>query len=389
MLSLSDRSRRFIEEDPEATVFMHADEDQDEDTLQFGEAVSFEEHDDVKRLREFILKGTSSKLKATLEKLRALKTSAETVTHGTLAGLMEKEILALRPLIQADLTRATYTSFLQGIADTVAETPEPDSAALVDTSIPPVEELLPALSGPEIVEAETVHLPVLDNVVKTLRSKPAAVGINYKDTAEKVHTGSFAITHKEVTEKGAQVVRDLLAEALQKGTNKDEFIDTVITKLEEHTFSEPHLENVFRTNTAAALSDGQAAAMANPLVSDHFPYVAYHATADARVRKEHMALEKLGLNSTNIYRADDPTFKKLRPPWDYQCRCSWHGVTVEQAARKGVQEAIQWLERAKTMAKEKGGSFYQFLSATAPLTSEHVQPPTFEPSPEFKRNPGE
>jgi RNA polymerase sigma factor (sigma-70 family) len=339
--------------------------------------VAFEENDAVRKLREFVLKGTNAKLREAVARMRKLK-EATALNHGTLAGLLENEVLALQPLLTADLSKAMYSSALQGVAEQVQQLPDqPDSGLLVE--IPKLVEAIP-----ELKDAEDVHLPVLDHVIQTLQSKSAATGVNYKETARKVHQGAFAVT-ADITDKASGQIRDLLAEALQKGTNKDEFIDTVITKLEEGTFSEHHLENVFRTNTAAALSDGQAAALANSLVTDHFPYAAYHATVDGRVRKEHLALEKLGLNGTNIYRQDDPVFKKFRPPWSYQCRCSWHGVTVEQAARRGVQEAVQWLERAKAMAQERGGSFYQYLNATQPATSEYVTPPPFDPSPEFKR----
>jgi uncharacterized protein with gpF-like domain len=116
-----------------------------------------------------------------------------------------------------------------------------------------------------------------------------------------------------------------------------------------------------------------------------FRIVAYYATTDSRVRKNHLALEKLGLDGTNIYRADDPTWQRFRPPWDFQCRCSWVPITVEQAARRGVTEAKEWLARAAAMAMELGGSASQYYERTAPASPAWVNPPNFNPSPEFSR----
>jgi uncharacterized protein with gpF-like domain len=45
--------------------------------------------------------------------------------------------------------------------------------------------------------------------------------------------------------------------------------------------------------------------------------LAYYATHDARVRDDHLAMETLGLDGTNIYRADDPIWREYLPPWDF------------------------------------------------------------------------
>lgn len=111
-----------------------------------------------------------------------------------------------------------------------------------------------------------------------------------------------------------------------------------------------------------AYSTGLIEVLNHPLVADEFPYLAYHAVHDSRVRPEHLALERHGLNGTNIYRRDDPIWERFTPPWDYQCRCAIIPMTIEDAARAGVHEAQEWLR-----------------TGLPPSTPEWVTPPPFSP----------
>jgi SPP1 gp7 family putative phage head morphogenesis protein len=208
---------------------------------------------------------------------------------------------------------------------------------------------------------------------------------DFRATAAAVKQGAFAITG-DLTDAAVADVRDLLTENLAKGPDREAFIDAVINRLGEGgPLSEAHVETIFRTNVASAISDGTNKALQAPMVVDAFPYRAYYATTDTRVRKEHLQLERLGLDGTNIYRADDPTWQKFRPPWDWGCRCSWVPLTVEQAARRGVTEAKEWLARAQAMADQLGGSAAEYINRTEPASPAWVQSPPFQPPAEFER----
>ncbi len=128
------------------------------------------------------------------------------------------------------------------------------------------------------------------------------------------------------------------------------------------------------------VSDESEQQLGHPIVEDAFPYRAYHSTRDARTSKSHWAMESGGIGGTNIYYRDDPIWKVFRPPWGARhCRCSWHGTTVVQAARIGVQEAKDWWRRADDMSEKRGGSPYQYLTETAPINHECVPFPEFSP----------
>lgn len=157
-------------------------------------------------------------------------------------------------------------------------------------------------------------------------------------------------------------IRGVLAEDVAQGGTLREFETRVEEVLGEGFLAPAHVETVYRTNVAQAYSDGQRQMLEHPLVADEFPYVAYHAVHDQRTRSDHLHLETLGIQGTNIYRADDPVIRRFWPPWDYQCRCAIIPMTLEDAARAGIHEAQEWLR-----------------AGMPPLTPAWAQPPPFEP----------
>lgn len=128
--------------------------------------------------------------------------------------------------------------------------------------------------------------------------------------------------------------------------------------------SPAHAETVYRMAVNGAYADGNDAVMSNH--RDVFPYVAYHAIHDDRARPNHIALESLGLNGTNIYRVDDPVIQTFRPPWDYNCRCGRTFLTISDAAASGVKEAQEWRD-----------------SGVPPKKPARVKWPKFRPPPGF------
>lgn len=331
-----------------------------------------------------------SRIRGAASRIRALKKNDLTPLT-TLGDLIEQEITALRRGLSSDLSASMLGGQLTGMADAWATMPveaiQPVPAPAFVPPSPPEEPPPPSIAsllGPD-EPTPNVTFPVVEDALEVLADAPALARPDFRATAAAVKEGAFAITG-DLTDSAVADVRNLLAENLARGADREAFVEAVVTRLGEGgPLSEAHVENIFRTNVAAAMSDGQDRALKAPMVVDAFPYRAYYATSDTRVRKEHRALEKLGLDGTNIYRADDPSFIKFRPPWDFQCRCSWTPVTVEQAARRGVREAQEWLERAKAMAAELGGSEYQYFERTAPAAPQWVTSPDFEPSPEFER----
>jgi hypothetical protein len=164
-------------------------------------------------------------------------------------------------------------------------------------------------------------------------------------------------------------IRDAMAEAVGKGGDYKTFRTKVLAAVDSGTtLSESHLERMFRTNVQSAFSDGQMAVLQNPVVRGGFPYVAYEAIHDDRTRHDHLHVERSGIGGTNVYRTDDPVFRVFRPPWDWNCRCSWNPITTRQAAEAGIKEAQDWLETGQE-----------------PTEPAYVAMPPFAPPAEFQR----
>jgi SPP1 gp7 family putative phage head morphogenesis protein len=327
------------------------------------------------------------RIRRAASRIRALKKNALTPLT-ELAQIVEGELLALHRGLSADLAASMLGGHLVGAAEAWTSLPAAFAPPPAVPSLPPAPPAGPPsladMLGPD-EPPPAVSFPVVEDARDVLAEAPVAVQPDYRATAEAVKQGAFAITG-DLTEAAVADVRDILVENLAKGPDRESFIEAVIERLGEGgPLSEARVETIFRTNVATAISDGTEKALKNPIVADAFPYRAYYSTTDNRVRKEHRALEKHGLDGTNIYRADDPVWAMFRPPWAFNCRCAWSPVSVEQAARRGVREAQEWLERAKAMAAELGGSEYQYFERTAPASPAWVAPPPFQPDPEFQR----
>lgn len=369
----------------------------DPEAIVATDAVKFDEGSTpTSTLDELTAIGTAAaraRIKTAAERIAELTKKKSEVT--TFEGLGKFDLLAgireiineLHSGISSDLSASMMAATFGGAAEVAVSIPPlayvPPAASGGD--VPPGEPPMPAPSFFPDPEPGALRFPVLDEAVRILDDARIFTSDDYREVAEQARAGAFAIT-STMGEEAVADVRDILARNLEKGPDMEAFVEEVTARLEEGgPLSERHIETIFRTNVSSAFSNGSHKALAAPMVADAFPYRAYFATTDQRVREEHMALETAGLNGTNVYRADDPTWLKFRPPWDFNCRCAWSPASVEQASRLGVQEAIDWLARAKQAAEDRGGTWPEWLAATAPERGEWVQSPGFEPPAEFRR----
>ncbi len=252
-----------------------------------------------------------------------------------------------------------------------------------DVFVPPSD---PGLTARLLDDPPTVRFPTIEKAVKTLKDAPVFAGNDFRETAEAVRSGSFAITG-DLTDETIRGVRQLLADDIASGADTAMFIKDLDAAFTEGVgLSEGRMRMVFRTNVGQAVSNSNEQALESPFVQGSFPYRRYNATNDLRVRPNHKRLEKLGLNGTQIYWRLDPVWDEFRAPWEWNCRCAWSPVTVLQAKERGVQEAIEWWARAKVLADRFGGPVQAHLAETEPATHETVPHPDFSAPPEFRRN---
>lgn len=204
--------------------------------------------------------------------------------------------------------------------------------------LPPAEFVAASASGPPVVE-----FPVIDEAIRSLQESRVMTAEDFYQLSRETREDAFTIT-ADLADSDLEAVRRILEENVREKTSREDFIETAREQVERLNISESHLEQVFRNNVNDRYSNGVERVLKNDLVEDQFPYRAYYAIRDDRVRDEHLQLETLGIGGSNIYHKDDPVWLLFRPPWDWNCRCGFTPLSVRQAARRGIAEAKQWLE---------------------------------------------
>lgn len=245
------------------------------------------------------------------------------------------------------LTVAKIAATLAAIRRVVDGSPARLPAAV--DSAPPAEPLpvevwiTPATVGASDDDQPIVSLTMIEEAARDLAGRRLLTRSEFDALAADQRAEAFTVAG--ITHDGVMAtVRDLVAEAVDLGESRDEWAKKVESDLGINPFLSPaHEETVFRTNVHQAYSAGMMKILDNDLVGDHFPYIAIDPILDSRVRPWHAALNTAGIDGTNIYRRDDPVLKTILPPSDYNCRCGWRPVTLEQAAAAGVREAQEWL----------------------------------------------
>lgn len=236
-------------------------------------------------------------------------------------------------------------------------------AIAVDSSLPPAPPFTPVSSasdGEPVVRFPGVEAGVRDLLERRLLTRP-----EFDELALEARRAAFTVARAANLDAIERANR-LLVQDVARGGTLEEFRQRIDETLGESALNPRHLENVYRTNVAAAYTAGLVEILGHPLVADEFPYLEYHAVHDSRARPEHREMESLGIQGTNVYRRDDPVWQTFLPPWDYQCRCAVIPLSLEDAAGKGIREAQQWLE-----------------SGAPPVQPAWVSRPPFEPSPGF------
>lgn len=207
---------------------------------------------------------------------------------------------------------------------------------------PPIPPGLPAAAAGAAPDPE-LEFPGLERAVQSLLDKQLVSPADFYAVSTEARRQAFTISG-DLTESTISKIRERIAADLEGPSSRATFTESIREQFDSLPISDSHLEHVYRNAANEAYSQGMDHVLENPLVVDAFPYRAYYATHDTRARSRHRQLEKLGLNGTNIFHKDDPTWRRFKPPWDWNCRCGWAPISIRDAARLGVREAIEWLE---------------------------------------------
>lgn len=178
-----------------------------------------------------------------------------------------------------------------------------------------------ALLGPSGGEGP-LRLPVIAKAIDRMERSEILLPQDYYAISAAARTNAFTVS-ADLTESTIGKLRDLVFEDLRAGTNRKAFAAAVEAALPGLPVSEAHLEQVYRNAVNESFSQGQETVLANPLVADAFPFRVYQPIRDDRARPEHLQLERLGIDGTAYYWADDPVWLRFRPPWSWNAVMPW------------------------------------------------------------------
>jgi SPP1 gp7 family putative phage head morphogenesis protein len=231
--------------------------------------------------------------------------------------------------------------------------PGPTPAAATGPIVTPPPSGRP--SGPAAPAPEPViRFPIIEKAARNLAERNVMTRTDFDRLDAEARQRAFTVARVNSLET-LQQIRDKLAKQVAEGGaggTLHAFKRDMQPVIQEAgpALSKAHIENVYRTNIASAYSSGQKAVIDAPVIRSLFPYVLWTATHDNRTRADHLAMETAGIDGTAIFRADDPLLRKVWPPAGYNCRCHVIMLTLRDAARRGLKEAIAWLETGKPPA---------------------------------------
>lgn len=259
-------------------------------------------------------------------------------------GMLERAraiLFTFEPLLAETLLDADLAGWIAGFDEVRKKTPEEVleefAAGFRSPPIqpPPPRFTLPGAEGPR---EPMVRFPLIDRAAERLQRANVVTREQFDQLTTELRQQAFTVARVQ-SEETIDTIRQTLAELVQEGPTPGEFRERITEALDGGPIGPAHLETVYRTNVQAAYGAAHDELASLPIVADLFPYQEYLAIRDGRVRDDHLALETLGLDGTNIYRRDDPMWDLFTPPWGYNCRCGVNLLTIEAAAAAGVSEA--------------------------------------------------
>lgn len=188
-----------------------------------------------------------------------------------------------------------------------------------------------------------VWLPLIEHAAQDLIDKRLLTRDEFDAATDEQRANAFTVAYLK-SRKAIGQVRDGVTAAIADGMGTPAFIKKMSESLETSDLGPGHLETVFRMGVLGQYSNGMDKILANPIVGEQFPYEAVLCIHDNRLTTICATIAKSGLDGTNVYRRDDPTYQYFRFPRHYNDRCGRRIMSVQDAADRGITEAKRWIK---------------------------------------------
>jgi hypothetical protein len=197
------------------------------------------------------------------------------------------------------------------------------------------------LFGPE--PPGGLRLPLIESAAEELASRRLVSYEEMRRLSGAARDRSLAVT-LPATRSASAALQELLAEAVREGWTDRRTREELAERMaDEPAFSPRQMETMLRDSVQSAYSAGMDRLLSDQTVSDVFPYEETLPIRDDRLSEMCEIASAAGIGGSGIFRRDDPTWERLKPPRHPNCRCGRSPMTLEDAAAAGVVEAERWL----------------------------------------------
>jgi hypothetical protein len=282
--------------------------------------------------------------------VRRLAAERGTLLPDQLLGIARATLAEFEPILADNLATADLAAWIAGldrVANRLPAAVVESLAAVAGAAQPSIFTISGLLDEPSPV----IRFPLIDQAAQSLADRSIVTRAEFDQLADDAKRRAFTVARQGSVET-IERIRDVLVQDIREGPSLAGFRREMADSLASGDIGEAHLENVYRTNIQTAFAEGHDALADNPIVVAAFPFQEILPIDDGRVRDTHFSLQFLGLNGTGVYWRNDPFWSLFMPPIEWQCRCGWNMLSVRQAARKGVQAAIEWLRTGVEPAHE-------------------------------------
>jgi hypothetical protein len=236
------------------------------------------------------------------------------------------------------LADAEMAAYVQGAAKVIE-----DVVGKVPGLVEKLEEAVP-IAG-EAIEWQGMRswMPLIRKAVESLQEKRLVSRAQFDQLANDAKQRAFTVAGQR-TEQAIAKVREAVVEAVETGSGLREFQDKVAEAAETSPIAPVHAEVVFRNNVNRAYGEGMDRILDDPIVGNGFPFEANSIIDDSRVTDLCRVFNKSGIAKTNIFLRADPVYQAYKAPRHHGCRCSRIPMSIEDAARRGLAYAREWIK---------------------------------------------
>lgn len=288
---------------------------------------------------------TLAELRRRIESALTRTAMVDPAARGRLLAKVDGLFSDAEPVLAESLAASITSGYFAGADHSLSMLPpslgEPTQPAMGSPPSKPPD--VPSLLTPSPDDEPHFDLTSIQEAAERLARRRVMDPSDFYRLAADAKQRAFTIT-ADLTDDSRRKLHNLLVADLDAGTSFTGFQESVMANFDRLPIAPAHLEQVYRNNVNESFSQGMEHVLDHPMVADEFPYRLYVPIHDARARPEHQALEHYGLDGTAVYFKDDPTWLTFRPPWEWSCRCGWIALSIADAARRGVREAIEWQE---------------------------------------------